>query len=67
LCRNCILNQVIEGKIEGRIEVMGRQGRRRKQTLGDIKETLGYWKLKNGTWNPSVCGELLLEGVMDML
>ena len=46
LCRNCILKQVIEGKREVRIEVMGRQGRRRKQQLGDIKEISGYWKLK---------------------
>ena len=30
---------------------MGRQGRRRKQQLGDIKETSGHWKLKNGIWN----------------
>jgi len=26
LCRNCSLQQVTEGKIEGRIEVMARQG-----------------------------------------
>jgi hypothetical protein len=37
---------VIEGNIEGRIEVTGRQGRRRKQLLDDLKEKLGYWKLK---------------------
>ena len=24
----------------------GKQGRRRKQTLGDLKETRRYWKLK---------------------
>jgi hypothetical protein len=29
---------VIEGKIEGRIKVAGRQGRRRKQLLVDPKE-----------------------------
>jgi len=29
-CRNCLLQQGIEGKIKGRIEVMGRQGRRHK-------------------------------------
>ena len=39
-------NRVIEGKIEGRIEVTGRRGRRRKQQLDDLKETRGYWKLK---------------------
>jgi len=28
LLRNCLLKHVIEGKIEGRIKVMGRRGRR---------------------------------------
>ena len=42
LRRNCLLNQVIEGKIEGRIECTGRQGRRRKQLLDDLKETRAY-------------------------
>ena len=37
---------MIEGKIEGRIEMTGRQGRRRKQLLDDLKEKIGYWKLK---------------------
>jgi hypothetical protein len=46
LCRNCLLKRVIERKMEGRIEVMGRQGRRRKQLLDDLKETTDYWKLK---------------------
>jgi hypothetical protein len=46
LRRNCLLKQVIEGKIKGRIEVMGRRGRRRKQLLDDLKEKRRYWKLK---------------------
>jgi len=46
LRRNCLLKQVIEGKVEGRIEVTGRLGRRRMQILGDVKEKKGYWKLK---------------------
>jgi hypothetical protein len=37
---------VIEGKVEGRIEMMGRRGRRRKQLLDDLKEKRIYWKLK---------------------
>jgi hypothetical protein len=37
---------VIEGKLEGRIEMTGRRGRRRKQLLDDLKEKRGYWKLK---------------------
>jgi len=32
--RNCLRIQVIEGKVEGRIEVTGRRGRRRKQNGG---------------------------------
>jgi hypothetical protein len=44
LCRNGLLKQVIEGKIEGRIEGTGRQGRRLKQLLHDLREIRGYWK-----------------------
>jgi hypothetical protein len=46
LRRNCILQRVIEGKIQGRIEVTGRQGRRRKKLLGDLKERRGYSHMK---------------------
>jgi len=48
LCKNCILKQVIEGKIEGRIGVTGRRGRRRKQLLDDVMETTEYRKLNEG-------------------
>jgi hypothetical protein len=37
---------VIEGKLEGRIEMTGRGGRRRKELLDDLKEKRRYWKLK---------------------
>jgi hypothetical protein len=37
---------VIEGKIEGRIEMTGRQGRRLRQLLDDLKEKRRYWKLE---------------------
>jgi hypothetical protein len=37
---------VIEGKSEGRIEMTGRRGRRRKQLLDDLKEKTRYWKMK---------------------
>ena len=43
---NCLLKQVIEGKIEGRIDVMLRRRRRRKQLRDILKETRGYCKLK---------------------
>ena len=41
LRENCLLKHVIEGKIEGMIEVMGRRRRRHKQILDDLKETSG--------------------------
>jgi len=44
--RNYLLKQFIEGKLEGRMELTRRRGRRRKQLLYDLKETKGYWKLK---------------------
>jgi hypothetical protein len=43
---NCLLKHVIEGKLEGRIEMTGRRGRRRKQLLDDLKEKKRYCKLK---------------------
>jgi hypothetical protein len=46
LRRNCLLKHVIEGKLEGRTEITGRRGRRRKQLLDDIKEKKMYWKFK---------------------
>ena len=46
LRRNCLLKQVIEGKIKGEIEVTRRQGRRRKKLLDDLKDRTGYCHLK---------------------
>jgi hypothetical protein len=43
LRRNCLLKHVIEGELEGRIEMTVRRGRRRKQLLDDFKETRRYW------------------------
>ena len=40
---------VIEGKIEGRLEVKEGRRKRRNQLLGDITENRGYWKLKEET------------------
>jgi hypothetical protein len=51
---NCLLKHVIERKIEGRIEVTGRRGRRLKQLLDDLKEKTGYWKLKQEALNQTV-------------
>jgi hypothetical protein len=46
LSRNCLLQRVTEGKIQGEIEVTGRQGRRRRKLLDDLKERRGYAHLK---------------------
>jgi hypothetical protein len=46
LHRNWILQNVIEGKKEGRLEVMGRRRRRLKQLVDDVKEKRGHWILK---------------------
>jgi hypothetical protein len=54
LRRNCLLKHVIKGKLEGRIEMTGRRGRRRKQLLDDLKEKRRYWKLKEEAQNRTV-------------
>ena len=46
LCRNCLLKQVMEGKIMGEMEVASRRGRRRKKLLDDLKDRRGYSHLK---------------------
>jgi hypothetical protein len=46
LNRNCFLQQVIEGKIKGGIEVTGRRGRRSRKLLNEFKERRGYSHLK---------------------
>ena len=46
LRRNCLLKQVIEGKIKGEIEVTRRQGRRRKKLLDDLEDRIRYSHLK---------------------
>jgi hypothetical protein len=46
-CRNCILKHILVGKIEARIEGMGRRGRRRKPVLDNLREKQEYWKLKD--------------------
>jgi hypothetical protein len=53
----------LDGKIEGELEVTGRQGRRHGNLLDDLKERRGYWKLKE----EAICVELVLEEAMDLL
>ena len=46
LRRNCLLKQVIEGKIKGEMEVARRRERRCKNLLDDLKDRRGYSHLK---------------------
>jgi hypothetical protein len=46
LRRNCLLQRVNEGKIQGGIEVTRRRERRRRKLLDDLKEKRGYSHLK---------------------
>jgi len=46
LSRDCLLKHVIEGKIDEGILVTERRGRRRKQLIDDLQETIGSRKLK---------------------
>jgi hypothetical protein len=58
LRRNCLLKHIVEGNIEGRIKVTGRQGRRRNQVLDDVKETRRYWELKEEARERTLEGSL---------
>jgi hypothetical protein len=51
LCRNCLLQRVTEGKIQRGIEVTGRQGKRCRKLLDDLKESRGYSPLKEEALN----------------
>jgi hypothetical protein len=46
LCRNCLLQQVIEGKIKGWKEMAGRRERRCRKLLDELKKERGYSHLK---------------------
>jgi hypothetical protein len=54
LRRNCLLRQVIKGKIKLWIEVRGRRGRRRRKLLDDLKERRGYSHLKEETLDRTI-------------
>ena len=46
LSRNCLLKQVMEGKIKAEREVTRRLGRRRKKLQDELKDRRGYSHLK---------------------
>ena len=54
LRRNCLLKLVIEGKIQGEMEVTRRGGRRRRKLLDDLKDRRGYSYLKEEALDPNM-------------
>ena len=54
LRRNCLLKQVIEGKVKGEMEVTRRRGRRRRKLLDDRKDRRGYCHLKEESLDRTV-------------
>jgi len=55
LRRTCLLQRIIEEKIKGGIEMTGREGRRRRKLLDDLKERRGYSHLKEGALDRTMC------------
>jgi hypothetical protein len=49
LSKNCLLQRVTKGKTQGGIDVTGRQGRRRRKLLDDLKERRGYTSFERGS------------------
>jgi hypothetical protein len=62
LRRNCLLQRVIEGKIEGGKEVTEKQGRRRRKLLNDLKERRGYSQLNEEALDPTIWRARFGEG-----
>ena len=60
----CSINHVIEGNIEARTKVMGRQGRSREQLVDELKEKRGYWHLKKEALDHTLW-RTVLEEAMD--
>ena len=65
LRRHCLLQQVIEGKIKGQIEVKRRRGRRRKKLLNDLKDRRGYCQLQEEALDGTMWRNHL-EGALDL-
>jgi hypothetical protein len=56
LSRNCLLQRITVGKIQGRIEITGGQGIRRRKLLDDLKERRGYSHLKEEALDRTMWG-----------
>jgi hypothetical protein len=55
LRRICLLQKVIKEKIQGRIKMTERRGRRRRKLLDDLKERRGYSHLKEEALDRTIC------------
>ena len=62
LRRNCLIRQLIEGKIKGEMEVK-RRGRRRKKLLDDLREGRGYCHMKEEALNCTMWRNVLEEAL----
>jgi hypothetical protein len=60
--RNCLLQQVIKGKIKELIEVTGIRGRRRRKLLDDVKKRRIYSHLKEEALDRTMWRALLERG-----
>jgi len=60
---NCLLKQVIEGRIKGEMEVTRRRGRRRRKLLNDLKDRRGYSHLKEEVIDRIMWRNLLEEAL----
>jgi hypothetical protein len=60
--RNCLLRQVIEGKVKGGIEVKERRGRRRRKLQDNIKERRGYSHLKEEALDRTIWRDVFGRG-----
>jgi len=65
VCRNCLLKQVIEGKIKVEMELTRRRWRRRKKLLDDLTDRRGYCHLKEEALDRT-CGGIVLEEALDL-
>ena len=63
LSMDCLIKLVIEG----RIEMVGRQERRSKQLLNDIKKTRRCWKLKEDILDRTLCTTHFVRGSAPVL
>ena len=63
LLGNCLLNHFIEGKIEGRIKVIGKPGTRLQQSQKDIKDKERLLEIERGNVRSHSAENSLWNGI----